>query len=280
LPKESSLLYRALIVQSASWPDWAARLIFQLSDPTLNIEQATRQSLRQQANAALRYLGFGIPDWNRATTNTDFRTTYITGGESFIGAKECHIYQVPIPPELRHPADEFDIKVEVTLSYVAQPRRTRRHLRRYLSTWVDWKSSKLGERLDDFRRRAIKEEDDAAGGEEAEVFPWVLHEKPQWGIIRDAKRNAGTVQKDWALTKSNKLPDHFCIAVVGHNGWSHDPDSAASYALAVSFEILGQEIPIYEPLLVAVQELQAEIEAEEAVKVDDEEQDDGDQGEE
>lgn len=262
LPEESSLLYRALIVQSAAWPDWAARLIAQLSDPSLDIDAATRQMLREQANAALRYLGFGIPDEHRATTNTDFRTTYISGGESFIRAKECHIYQVPIPAELRRQADEFDIKVEVTLSYVAQPRRTRRHLRRYLSTWVDWKSSKLGELLDDFRRRAIKDDDDATGGEEAEVFPWVLHEKPQWGIIRDAKRNAGTVQKDWAVAKSNSLPDHFCIAVVGHNGWSHDPDSAATYAITVSFEILGQEIPIYEPLLVAVQELQAEIEAE------------------
>ena len=273
LPDESSLLYRALIVQSANWPDWAARLISQLSDPTLDIDQAARQSMREQATAALRYLGFGIPDEQRATTNTDFRTTYITGGERFIRAKECHIYQVPIPEELRRPADEFDIKVEVTLSYVAQPRRTRRHLRRYLSTWVDWKSSKLGELLDDFRRRAIREDDDAAGGDEAEVFPWVLHEKPQWGVIRDAKRNSGTVQKDWAIAKSNSLPDHFCIAVVGHNGWSHDPDSAASYAMAVSFEILGQEIPIYEPLLVAVHELQAEIEAEAEIEI--EEDDDG-----
>ena len=55
---------------------------------------------------------------------------------------------------------------------------------------------------------------------------------------------------------------HFCIAVVGHDGWSHDPDSTARYALTVSFEILDKEIPIYDPLRVAVQELQAEIEAE------------------
>jgi len=277
LPEESSLLYRALVVQSANWPDWAARFIVQLSDPNLDIDNATRQTLREQATAALRYLGFGIPDEDRATTNTDFRTTYITAGESFIHAKECHVYQVPIPAELRGPADEFDIKVEVTLSYVAQPRRTRRHLRRYLSTWVDWKSNKLGESLDDFRKRAIKEEDDAAGGEEAEVFPWVLHEKPQWGVIRDAKRNAGTVQKDWAIAKSNSLPDHFCIAVVGHSGWSQDPDSAASYAMAVSFEILGQEIAIYEPLLVAIHELQAEIEAETEPEIEIEEDDESDE---
>ena len=70
------------------------------------------------------------------------------------------------------------------------------------------------------------------------------------------------MQKDWAVVKSNKLPDHFCIAVVGHPGWSHDPDSTAGYALAVTLEILGQEIASYEPLRTAVIELQAEVEAE------------------
>ncbi len=70
------------------------------------------------------------------------------------------------------------------------------------------------------------------------------------------------MQKDWAVVKSNTLPDHFCIGVVGHQGWSHDPDSAARYTLAVTLEILGQEIAIYEPLRTAAIELQAEVEAE------------------
>ena len=73
---------------------------------------------------------------------------------------------------------------------------------------------------------------------------------------------AGRLQKDWAVVNSNGLPDHFCIAVVGHQGWSHDPDSTARYVLAVTFEILGGEITIYEPLRAAVAELQAQTEAE------------------
>ena len=70
------------------------------------------------------------------------------------------------------------------------------------------------------------------------------------------------MQKDWAIVKSNRLPDHFCIAVLGHPGWSRDPDSTARYALAVTFEILSQEIAIYEPLRTAVLELQTQVEAE------------------
>lgn len=47
---------------------------------------------------------------------------------------------------------------------------------------------------------------------------------------------------------------------MGHEGWSKDPDSAARYALAVSFEVVGREIAIYDGLRVAVEELQSELE--------------------
>jgi hypothetical protein len=47
--------------------------------------------------------------------------------------------------------------------------------------------------------------------------------------------------------------------VRGHNGWSKDPDNTASYTLAVTFDIVGQEIAIYDPLRIAVQELQTEL---------------------
>jgi hypothetical protein len=262
LPAEPALLYRALVVQSAQWPEWAEDLLSRLRHPLPDMLPAEKQALLAAASSAFRCLGFGVPDEARATANTDHRTTLITSGDTEIHAGECHVYQIPIPAELRQQADEFDIRIDVTLSYVAQPRRTRRNLRRYLSTWVDWKTSKLGEGLHDFRVRAMK---DASNGEAplpGSTLPWALHDKPQDGLIRDFKRNSGTVQKDWAVVRSNSLPDHFCVAVVGHEGWSHDPDSTARYVLAVTFEILGEEITIYEPLRAAIAELQAETQAE------------------
>ena len=141
---------------------------------------------------------------------------------------------------------------------------TPRNLRRYLSTWVDWKSSKLGEGLNDFRTRALKEEEAERERLDGSPLPWTLHGNPKWGLIRDVRRNSGTVQKDWAVVKSNTLPDHFCIAVVGHQGWSLDPDSTARYALAVTLDIVGEEIAIYEPLRIAAIELQAEVDEAEA----------------
>lgn len=242
LPDEPCLLYRGLIVQSARWPDWA------------------RELTPEQQAALLRRIGYGIPDMDRATTNTNHRTTYVTHRDCEIGAGDCQVYQVPIPEQLRRPGDDYDILVEVTLSYAAEPRRTRRTPRGYLSVWLDWLSNRKGESLDAFLTRAIKGEEDPI--QEGTSFGWVIESRGQWGSIPDIRRNVGTVQKDWALVKSNALPHDLCIAVRGHRGWSRDPDSAARYALAVTFEIRGQEIPIYEPLRTAVLELQAEVEVE------------------
>jgi hypothetical protein len=259
------LLVRALVVQSAHWPKWAESLLDTLRTPGLNTAQ--REAASADATRAMRSLGFGLPDLGRATENTDYRTTLITEDEAQVRAGECHIYQVPIPPELRKPGDDFDVRIDVTLSYIAQPRRTRRNLRRYLSTWVDWRSSNFDEKLDDFRQRAMRDSDDSYTGTDSKSLPWALQNNPQHGLIRDVKRSAGTVQKDWALVKSNMLPEHFCIAVVGHQGWSRDPDSTARYALVVTLEILGQEVQIYDPLRVAVAELQAEIEIQTAGEI-------------
>ena len=260
LPDEPALLYRALIVQSARWPAWAEGLMTQLRQTA---DQEQRQTLIEKVSRVIRCIGYDVPDVIRATTNTDYRTTFITNGQMSIRPLEAHIYQVPVPSELRGAGDEYDIRIDVTLSYVAQPRRTRRRLRRYLSTWVDWKSSRLGESIASFRVRALKEAQDGENIQPGATLPWVLQGKSDDGLIRGTKRNNGTVQKDWAVVKSNTLPEDFCIAVVGHKGWSRDPDSTASYSLAVTFETLGQEIAIYDALRTAVIELQGlEAEAE------------------
>jgi len=243
LPDEPCLLHRALIVQSARWPEW------------------TRHA-GVNTNLAIRTLGYGVPNLERATTNSEYRTTLISTGKTGIAAGECDMYQVPIPNAMRSPGYEYDVLIEVTLSYVAQPRRTRRNLRRYLSTWLDWKSSNLGEDIDSFRGRALKNETADETSAPGTPVPWALNLQSNHGTIDGVKRNSGTVQKDWAVVKSSALPESFCVAVMGHKGWSKDPDSQAKYSLAVSFEIVGREIKIYDAMRVAVDELQAELEIE------------------
>src|SRR5690606_6716107 len=126
---EPALLYRALVVQSARWPEWAERLLEQ--QRALGAGEAERRAwLQERVGELIRTIGFGVPDEARATANTPHRTTLITRGSTAICARECHVYLVPIPTALRRPGEDFDVRIDVTLSYVAQPRRTRRTVRR------------------------------------------------------------------------------------------------------------------------------------------------------
>ena len=239
-PDQPCLLYRALITNAARWPMWAED-----SPNKLNV---------------LQHIGFGIPTLERATTNSPYRVTLISTGELHVKAGEAHIYRIPVPKEMRSQGGEYDIRIDVTLSYAAKPRRTRRNPRNYLSTWVDWRSSKIGESFKSFKDRVLKDRVKSDDGE-GEI-PWLLRERDDWGGIQGVKRTVGTLQKDWAVLKSHELPIDFCIAVVGHRGWDKDPDAFAKYSLAVSFEAVNEDLEIYEKVRIALEipPVEAEIE--------------------
>jgi len=271
LPDEPSLLHRALVVQSARWPVWAEQVLGEVRSLAGPKQKVLREQRQAEALQILKSLGYGLPDVERATSNTDHRVTLVTSGAIVIRAGECDIYEVPIPHELSRAGADYEVRIDVTLSYVARPRRTRRHPQRYLSTWVDWVSSKLGQSVESFERRvradqvAVKNDPEGGG-----VLPWIFEKQDNHGLVRGVGRNPGTVQKDWAVVRSNQLQGSFCIAVRGHRGWSQDPDSTARYSLVVTLDVVGEEIPIYEPVRVAIEALQVEAEAEAEVEVEEE----------
>ncbi len=224
LPDEPTLLYRALLIQSARWPGWMDGL-----PPEEQVDW-------------MRSIGYGVPDVARATENTDKRVTLITQGTQFIKPLEAAIYTVEVPEELRSPGNEFDVRIEVTLSYSSRPRRTRSTRKGYQEVWLDWIASKKGESLEDFKARAIKGFGEA---DDSDTVDWMLHEKKDWGVLRGVHRKAGTVQKDWVVLKAHELPETFAVAVRGHNGWSRDPNSTAKFALAVTIEAEACPVSIY-----------------------------------
>ena len=236
LPDESCLLHRAIIVQSAKWPEWA------IAD---NVDKLH----------VIRQIGYGIPNIDRALGNAPNRITLITRGEHHIKAREAHIYQVKLPEKLRSQGEEHKILIEVTLSYKAQPRRTRRNRRKYLSTWLDWECSQKGEDPERFLKRLLKEYDSPT--DKAEGFKWTLGKRAKnHGKIEGVSRSAGTIQKDWTVVNSFELTEAFCIAVVGHEGWNNDPEAEAPYSLVVSFEALETNIEIYNTFVQAQVELE------------------------
>lgn len=247
LPKSPALLYRALIAQSARWP----RNIIEVN--------------KEECVSTLRHIGYGIPDIDRATHNDEYRITLVTLSLMELGNDEAHIFRVPIPEELSTVGEDYDILIEVTLSYAANPRRTRRYVKRYLSTWLDWSCSRIGESAETFARRIFETgsiiDDDGD-------FNWVLGEAINRGASEGYSRKNGTLQKDWCVIRSHQLSDAFCIAVRGHKGWGGI--FKAKYSLAVSFEAINQDIPIYEPIRAEVEVTieNSEIEMERAEKAD------------
>ena len=232
-PDASCLLYRALIVQSARLPEWTNDLT--------------------DLSAAIRMMGYGLPNLARAIGNADNRITLITQEEQLIQARQAYIYQVGIPPELQSPAENFDIRVEITLSYKAEPRRTRRNKRKYLSTWLHWECNHKGESPDQFLTRVLKDDESSSDKSDNDgLFDWTLGKQRNHGNkVKDSSRSVGTIQKDWTTIKSFNLRDKFCIAIVAHQGWNNDPTVQVPYALAVSFEVVGSEIPIYQTFIEA-----------------------------
>lgn len=225
LPESPALLYRALVAQSARWPK--------------NINDISKE----ECVSTLRRIGYGVPDVERATHNNEYRITLVTPSLMELGDNEAHIFQVPIPGELSNVGEDYDILVEITLSYAANPRRTRRYIKGYLSTWLDWCCSRIGEKAETFARRIFET---GSSIDDDGNFSWVLGEATNRGVAEGYSRKNGTLQKDWCIIKSNQLSDAFCIAVRGHKGWGDM--FKAKYSLAVSFEAINQDISIYEPI--------------------------------
>ena len=253
LPNESCLLYRALIVQSARWPEWA-------------LESAAAWAANKQGakdmnpKDIISLMGYGIPSLARALENTPKRITLITRGNNKIQARQAHIYQVKLPEIMQSQGEEIEFLLEITLSYKAQPRRTRRHRRKYLSTWLDWDCSKRGEDPDSFLARILKDYDAPENAEKGEgIFSWTLGKQNNYGQIRDISRGAGTIQKDWAYVKSHQLRKAFCIGVVGHEGWNNDSGAEVPYSLVVSFEATQADVPIYASVVKAQQRVETKV---------------------
>jgi hypothetical protein len=228
-PDENINLIRALIAQGARLPD-----DFFLNPTKISVQR----------------FGYGLPLLDRVTKNTDHRITFYNTGK--IQAEEGHIYSLKIPEGLRSPGDEYSIVIEVSLAYSAQVRRTRQKTKSYLSTWLDWTTSKIGESFDDFKDYALRKPEEEKPNydrnyrNDLKNLNWKIRSRSD-GAVQDINRSNSSLQKDWTFIKSYELPEEISFAVRGHKGWDKNK-LEVPYALTVSIEILGTDIPIYESI--------------------------------
>ena len=240
-PDEPSNFYRMMIAQSARLP------LEKFRTPTLD---------------DIRYYGYGIPDAERATKNSAKRITFYKTEK--VKPKQASIYSIKIPDEVRPPGEEYDVLIEVTLSYMSKPRRTRRRTSSYLSQWLSWESSKLNESLDQFSNRMVQNpEPVTTGSDDQQSIRWVIRENPAWSRISGLRRQDSSLQKSWCILKAYELPEFLSLAVVGHTGWDSDINIEVDYSIAVSFEVLNANIDLYERFRI---ENQVEVEQEVSIR--------------
>ncbi len=240
-PGKSANMYRALIVQSAKLPEHC------FHSPT---------------QADFKYYGYGIPNVDRALSNSNSRITFIQEGR--VGPKKADIYRLKIPEEIRGEGKEYRVLVEVTLSFTAKTRLTRKGSHSYLSSWLEWQSSKYNESFNSFRNRTIEYLDENNGegiDDGVNAIKWVIRENPAW-TDNKINRNNSTVQKSWTFIEPHQFTDEFSLAVIGHFGWDKSLESDIPYALCVSFEVLDIKMDLYNILAEAQIELETEQEIE------------------
>lgn len=230
-PLENAQMYRALVIQSARLPGHC------FDNPTLN---------------DIRRYGYGVPDLNRALNNTPNRITFIQDGK--VKPKNADIYKLNIPNELRGEGKNFKILVEVTLTFTARTRLTRKGSHSYMSNWLEWQSSKYNEGFNSFRSRTIEylQLDDEASEQDAvedglNSIRWCLRENPAYSN-NEINRNNSTAQKSWAVIDPHQFGEEFSISVIGHVGWDKNLDNEIHYSLCVSFEAVGTELEVYKLL--------------------------------
>lgn len=228
--EENINLIRALLVQGARLPN---------------------DYFHNPTQLSIQHFGYGIPSLKRVTENTEHRITFYN--TNIINAERGQIYSLKIPEDLRNQGNEYDILIEVSLAYTAKVRRTRQKTKSYMSTWLEWKSSNLDEDYIQFRDRNISELEgikiENYLRSSGDVIPWKIRERSDWGQVDEINRNKSSLQKDWAIIKSFNLPEEIHFAVLAHKGWDLNKEEIP-YAITVSLEILGANIPIYESIRV------------------------------
>jgi hypothetical protein len=119
-----AVLLKCLLVHGASWNDWRSFTAAALGES----DNRSRNTLR----ACAQFLGYGEPDWVRASVCTDERVIMLGCGQ--LGAEQAHVFRAPLPAALS--AQRVRRRLTVTLAWLT-PINTRNRSYRVADVWFD-----------------------------------------------------------------------------------------------------------------------------------------------
>jgi subtilisin family serine protease len=254
-PTASANLIRALIVNSAEWPEpFRQSLVANPED----------QLSREARAVMLRLCGYGAPQPDKALSSNAHCMVFVAE-DSFSWTKEeknssgrypakVSFFAVRLEPDDLYglpPATK--VRVSVTLAYNPAVRKTQR--RRYQAVDLRWVLRRREEPSEAFQARWMaeanfdeEETDDEVASPQLKPWPWQL--KP---VLNPGGRvRRGSLIRDWFDTYAHELPGTLELVVVAMVApWRRPPAPLTQpFALVVSIEALDPDLRIYDSVRV------------------------------
>ena len=255
-PRASANLIRALVVNSAEWPQPFAQSF--VTSPDAPLPKEAHQIL-------LRLCGYGVPQPDKALSSNAHCMVFVTEDE-FSWTRDDRNTSGRYPAKVSffsirfEPDDLFrlppatQVRVSVTLVYNPPVRKTQR--RRYQAVDMRWDLKRPEETSEDFQARWMAEtegdEDDERDDSRPPLRPWPWQLK---SVINPGGRvRRGSLIRDWFDVFVHELPDTLEIVTLAMVApWRKPPEPLTQrFALVVSIEALDHKLPIYDTVRVQI----------------------------
>ena len=246
---------RGLMIHSASWTD---KLIHQFC----RLDKNGKIS-KTEAGKLLRICGYGVPNRDKALSCLSNSLTLISEAElqpyikkgSTYHTKDMHVHRLPWPKSELLSLGETPVKLRITLSYFIEPGPGEigwKERYRYPSYGLRFSLNRFDENEDEFIKRLNIEarEDGEEVDSESGCSRW---------LIGSNSRDTGSIHSDiWEGTAA-EIASCNLIGVSPIIGWWRERhwlnrwDKQARYSLIVSLETPQQEVDIYTPVSVQIE---------------------------
>jgi hypothetical protein len=256
--------YRALVVNSAEWPQPIRSRLIGRGAHWKSISKGKRQKI-------LREVGYGVPELERAIMSAINDVTlvaqaeiqpYATGatmGQAGV-FNEMHLYDLPWPRAMLESLENEIVTMKVTLSYFIEPNLSGRAATRpdtYRSFGLRFEMKKRTETGAAFQRRMTARRD---------IDDQAVPEASHWLLGPNAIQ-AGSLHCDLWRGAAVDLASHDMIAIYPVGGWwkSHvgqrRMNDKGRYALVISIAAPGQDIDLHADISALVDAKALEINA-------------------
>jgi hypothetical protein len=255
-PNLSLETIRGLVIHSAEWNDAMYNQVWDAS-----------KTSKDNYKTLLKVFGYGVPDLNKALYSAQNSLTLIAEetltpyykpeGSSKPKTKDMHVLELPWPQEtLLELPSETMLKLKITLSYFIEPAPGQlawKERYRYQSHALRFALNLPGDDKETFKKRL-----NAASRAEDENISSANDDRWEFGTNN---RNVGSIHSDFIKEISAAdLATTRYIGVYPVTGWWKERphlgkyNNSVKYSLIVSIETQSQEIDLYTPIKIALEQ--------------------------